>query len=122
MRRPGWLAVALAGAGGFFVGVLLVIALGGPQDAPTRTVTKIAHSITTGVDIVVKVRVPAVVGLELPDAQSRLEKAGFKVDVKGKSFLDELFGSPTYTVTEQTPAPTVFLYRGATVHITVKGS
>jgi beta-lactam-binding protein with PASTA domain len=119
VRSPGWLTVALAGAGGFFVGVILVIVLGGPADGPTRTVTQIAHSLTTGVDVVVKVRVPPVEGLELDDAQSRLKAAGFAVKVDGKSFLDELFGNPTYRVTKQTPGPTVFMRRGATVQLQV---
>ena len=121
MRRPGWLAVGFAAAAGFFVGVFLVIALGGPKSAGTKTVTRYAHSLTTGVNIVVKVRVPPVVGLGLDDAQSRLSKAGFETDVSGQSFLDELFGG-SYRVVGQSPGPTVFLRRGSTVHLDVEAS
>jgi beta-lactam-binding protein with PASTA domain len=121
VRRPGWLLVGLGTATGFFVGVFLVIALGGPQSGGTKTVTRFAHSITTGIPIVVKVRVPAVVGLGLDDAKSRLGKAGFHTDVQGESFLDKLFGGG-YRVTAQSPGPTVFLVRGGTVQLQVESS
>ena len=58
---------------------------------------------------------------ELPDAQSRLSKAGFETDVSGQSFLDELFGG-SYRVVGQSPGPTVFLRRGSTVHLDVEAS
>ena len=124
MKRPGWLAVALAGAGGFFVGVLLMILLGGPKDAPTKTVTTVARSITNGVGVVVKVRVPNVVGLPLPDARDRLDAAGFEVDVDGLGIAG-LFGQVfegDFAVVAQDPGPTVFLVRGKTVTVRVDGT
>jgi hypothetical protein len=122
VRRPGWLGVGLGTAAGFFVGVFLVIALGGPKSGGERTVTKVAGSVTTGIPIVVKVRVPAVVGLDLNDAKSRMSKAGFHTDVSGTSFLNDLFGDGSYTVQAQSPGPTVFLVRGATVKLAVRTS
>jgi len=124
VKRPGWLAVALAGAGGFFAGVLLMILLGGPKDAPTRTVTTVARSITNGVGVVVKVRVPNVVGLPLPDARDRLDAAGFDVEVDGLGIAG-LFGQVfegDFQVVSQEPAPTVFLIRGKTVTVRVDGT
>jgi len=114
--------VALGAAAGFFVGVFLVIALGGPKSGGTRTVTRAAGPVTTGVPIVVKVRVPGVVGLGLDDAKSRMSKAGFHTDVSGTSFWDDLLGSGSYTVRAQSPGPTVFLVRGATVKLSVVSS
>ncbi len=124
MKSPGWLTVALAGAGGFFVGVLLVIVLGGPQSGPERTVTKVATSLTSGVKVVVKVRVPNVVGLGLPDARDRLDAAGFDVSVDGlgvASVFGEIF-EDDFRVVSQEPAAPQFLVRGATVGLQVEGA
>jgi beta-lactam-binding protein with PASTA domain len=124
VRRPSWLTVALAGAGGFFVGVLLMILLGGPKDAPTKTVTTVARSITNGVGVVVKVRVPNVVGLSLPDARDRLEAAGFDVKVDGlgvAGWFGQVFEGD-FHVTSQSPGPTVFLIKGKPVTVQVEGT
>jgi len=124
VKRPGWLTVALAGAGGFFAGVLLVIVLGGPRSGPERTVTTVATSLTSGVNVVVKVRVPDVVGLGLPDARDRLDAAGFDVNVDGlgvASVFGEIFEDDFRVVAQEPPAPQ-FLVRGSTVALTVEGA
>ncbi len=118
--RPSWLLVAMVGAGGFLAGVLLVIALGGPKPPPARTITKISAAITTGGNVIVKVRVPELVGLPLPDARDRLRAAGFNADVQGLGLFGGLFESD-YQVTGQLPAAGTFLERGGTVRLLVSG-
>ena len=97
--RPTWLTVAMGGAAGFLVGVVLVVLLSPDQDAPTRTVTapppraaqptattpasRPPPPTTTTEPTVREVAVPDVAGEQLDVARERVEAAGFAVDVTG---------------------------------------
>ena len=107
--RPSWLTVALAGAGGFLCGVLLVAILGGPKGttktetrASVRTVTTTRTVTRTETAPAVQDGVPDVVGQRLDDAQKTLEDAGYDVDVQDGT----LFGvvePENFVVTGQDP-------------------
>jgi PASTA domain len=112
-RRPrgfGPLALAIAGAGGFLAGILLVAILGGAQPVyKERTISVAAQPQGTAV--------PALVGQRLDTALDRLERAGLKAQVDGGLFgiVDE----SSWQVVEQNPSPGARLHRGDTVTLRV---
>jgi hypothetical protein len=118
--RPSWLTVALAAAGGFLAGVLLVAILGGPKGT-VRTETRTTASVATQTRTVTtddRPAVPDVVGRRLPEARDVLTQAGFDVDVQD----DTVFGildERNYVVTEQAPAAGLRVEPGSAVTITV---
>ena len=69
-EQPSWLAVAIAGAGGFLAGVLLVAILGGPKGVVRTTTVQRTATVTRTVDG--RVAVPDVIGLRAsPRASAR---------------------------------------------------
>jgi beta-lactam-binding protein with PASTA domain len=117
VSKPGWLAVAIAGAGGFLAGVLLVAVLGGPKGITRTTTTTVTRAETVTRTIDGRETVPGVVGLSLPDAKARL--SGFDVDVVS----DSLFGvvdEDNWDVIEQDPAEGARLVSGGKVTVTVE--
>lgn len=122
------LALALAGAGGFLAGVLLVAILGGtPTIVETRTsrvtVTEQATATVPPVDpngtIVTETAVPQLVGEGLGTARERLEAAQFEIDISGGG----LFGpqvDDNWTVTAQDPAAGTQYQQGSTVRIQIE--
>jgi beta-lactam-binding protein with PASTA domain len=85
-HRPGWLTVAIAGAGGFLCGVLLIAILGGAKGVTRTTTDTVARTTTVTVDP--RPVVPDVVGRRLDDARNAVEAAGLRSDVVD----DTLFG------------------------------
>lgn len=108
MTRPSWLTVALASAGGFLAGVLLVAILGGPKGTTrtttdTRTVAKVRTVTDTKTETKTVTQstpapadpgpggggeqgnagdgVPNVVGRRLDRADAELRAAGFSSEV-----------------------------------------
>jgi len=121
MKTPTWLTVALAGAGGFLAGVLLVAALGGAKGTTKTTTERHTQTQTQTITRTVDGReqVPDVVGKSLPDARGQLEDAGFKVDVVD----DTLFGivdEDHFVVTDQDPGAGARLASGEHVAVTVE--
>jgi beta-lactam-binding protein with PASTA domain len=116
-ETPSWLTVAIAGAGGFLAGVLLVAVLGGPKGVTHTTTQRVTQTVTTTIDD--RAQVPGVVGQVLRDAKQTLEDAGFDVEVVSGS----LFGvvdEDNWVVTEQDPAEGTRLAPGAKVTVTVE--
>jgi PASTA domain len=110
-RRFGPLAMALAGAGGFLVGVLLIAILGGAQPVyKERTLTVARPSQGSPV--------PALVGQPLDVALDRLQSAGLKGDVQGGGLFGVLDESG-WKVVDQDPSPGARLSQGDTVHLDV---
>jgi hypothetical protein len=111
-RRFGPLGLAIAGAGGFLAGILLVAILGGAQPVyKERTISVAAQPQGTAV--------PALVGQRLDDALDRLETAGLKAKVDGGG----LFGiveEGNWRVTEQDPSEGARLHQGDTVTLHVE--
>jgi hypothetical protein len=110
-RRFGTLGMALAGAGGFLAGVLLIAILGGAQPVykeRTLTVSRPAQGSP----------VPALVGQRLDVALDRLESAGLKGEVKGGGLFGVLDES-SWRVVDQDPSPGARLSQGDTVHLDI---
>jgi hypothetical protein len=110
-RRFGVLGMALAAAGGFLAGVLLVAILGGAQPVYKERTVRIA-STPQGV------AVPALTGVRLDRALDRLESAGLKGDVRGGGLFGVL-DEAGWTVVDQDPSPGARLRQGDTVHLDV---
>jgi hypothetical protein len=113
-RRFGLLGLAIAAAGGFLAGILLVAILGGAQPVyKERTISIAAKPQGTAV--------PALVGQRLDQALDRLETAGLKAKVDGGG----LFGiveESNWQVVEQDPSPGARLRQGDTVTLRVDRS
>jgi PASTA domain len=116
VRRPGprfgWLGIALAAAGGFFAGVLLIAILGGAKPV-VREHTLMVAARVSGTEV------PRLVGLHLDVALGRLQDIG----LRGESSGGGLFGflnQGGLTVVHQDPSPGSRLRRGDTVHLDVQ--
>jgi len=110
-RRFGPLGLAIAGAGGFLAGILLVAILGGAQPVyKERTISVAAQPQGTAV--------PALVGQRLDTALDRLEKAGLKAQVDGGGLFG-IVDESGWQVVEQDPSPSSRLHRGDTVTLRV---
>ena len=110
-RRFALLGMALAGAGGFLAGVLLIAILGGAQPVykeRTLTVSKPPQGRA----------VPALVGQRLDVALNRLESAGLKGDVQGGGLFGVLNESD-WKVVDQDPSPGARLSQGDTVRLDI---
>jgi PASTA domain len=111
-RRFGPLGLAIAGAGGFLAGILLVAILGGAQPVyKERTISVAARPQGTAV--------PALVGQRLDDALDRLETAGLKAKVDGGGVFGVLEES-NWRVVEQDPSQGARLHQGDTVTLHVE--
>jgi hypothetical protein len=110
-RRFGPLGMALAGAGGFLAGVLLIAILGGAQPVykeRTLTVSKPPQGSA----------VPALVGQRLDVALDRLQSAGLKGDVQGGGLFGVL-DEASWKVVHQDPSPGARLGQGDTVRLDI---
>jgi hypothetical protein len=110
-RRFGPLGMALAGAGGFLVGVLLIAILGGAQPVYKERTLTVARPLQGSA-------VPALVGQRLDVALDRLESAGLKGDVQGGGLFGILDESG-WKVVHQDPSPGARLAQGDTVRLDV---
>jgi PASTA domain len=110
-RRFGSLGLALAGAGGFLAGVLLVAILGGAQPVYKERTIRVAQSAQG-------VAVPALVGQRLDIALDRLESAGLKGEVDGGGLFGVLDES-NWRVVDQDPSRSARLRQGDTVRLRV---
>jgi beta-lactam-binding protein with PASTA domain len=110
-RRFGTLGIALAAAGGFLAGVLLIAILGGAQPVYKERTIKVTATPTG-------TAVPALNGVRLDRALDQLEKAGLKGDVNGGGLFGILSESD-WTVVGQDPSPGSRLKRGDTVRLDV---
>jgi PASTA domain len=110
-RSFGTLAMAIAAAGGFLAGVLLIAVLGGAQPVykeRTLTVSRPAQGSP----------VPALIGQRLDVALDRLEGAGLKGEVRGGGLFGVLNESD-WKVVDQDPSPGARLSQGDTVHLDI---
>jgi PASTA domain len=110
-RRFGPLGLALAAAGGFLAGVLLVAILGGAQPAYKERTISVARTPEG-------MAVPALVGQPLDVALDRLESVGLKGDVHGGGLFGVLDES-SWRVVGQDPSNGSRLHRGDTVQLDV---
>ena len=110
-RRFGPLGLALAGAGGFLAGILLIAILGGAQPVYKERTIRVARPPQG-------TAVPALVGQRLDRALDRLEGIGLKADVQGGGLFGVLDESG-WTVVEQNPSPGARLRQGDTVTLHV---
>ncbi len=110
-RRFGPLGMALAGAGGFLAGVLLIAILGGAQPViKERTITVAKPPQGTAV--------PTLIGVRLDRALDRLESAGLKADVQGGGLFGVLDESG-WKVVDQDPSGGARVSQGDTVRLDV---
>jgi PASTA domain len=110
-RRFGPMGMALAGAGGFLAGVLLIAILGGAQPVykeRTLTVSRPPQGSA----------VPALVGQRLDVALDRLQSAGLKGDVQGGGLFGVLDES-SWKVVDQDPSPGARLSQGDSVRLDI---
>jgi PASTA domain-containing protein len=110
-RRFGPLGLALAAAGGFLVGVLLIAILGGAQPVYKERTISVARKPQG-------VAVPALSGVRLDRALDRLESAGLKGEVRGGGLFGVL-DEGNWTVVDQDPSPGARLRQGDTVHLDI---
>lgn len=109
---------AIAGAGGFLAGVLLVAILGGAKPVIRETTVTVSRPVTTGGNVITKTLVPDLVGQPLDIAMDRLARAGFEADVDGGG----LFGvieEDNWEVVEQSPSPGGYLEQGSSVSLRI---
>jgi PASTA domain len=112
VRRFGPLGLAIAGAGGFLAGVLLVAILGGAQPVyKERTISVAAQPQGTAV--------PALAGQRLDDALDRLEDAGLKGEVDGGGLFG-IVDEGNWRVVDQDPSQGARLRQGDTVRLHVE--
>ena len=110
-RRFGPLAIALAAAGGFLAGVLLVAILGGAQPAYKERTISVARSPEG-------TAVPALVGQPLDVALDRLQSAGLKGEVHGGGVFG-VVDEGNWRVVDQDPSNGARLRQGDTVRLDV---
>jgi hypothetical protein len=110
-RRFGVLGMALAGAGGFLAGVLLIAILGGAQPVYKERTIRVSKPPQG-------TAVPALVGQRLDRALDGLKTVGLKADVQGGGLFGVLDESG-WTVVSQDPSPGSRLKEGDTVHLQV---
>lgn len=110
-RQFGWLGLALAIAGGFLAGVLLVAILGGAQPVyKDRTLTVAARQAGTAV--------PALRGVRLDHALDSLSSVGLKADVQGGGLFGVVDES-SWVVSGQNPSAGARLRPGDTVTLQI---
>jgi len=110
-RSFGTLGMAIAAAGGFLAGVLLIAILGGAQPVykeRTLTVSRPAQGSA----------VPTLVGQRLDVALDRLESAGLKGEFQGGGLFGVL-DERDWKVVDQDPSPGARLSQGDTVHLDI---
>lgn len=110
-RRFGPLGMALAGAGGFLAGVLLIAVLGGAQPVYKERTLTVSKPLQGSA-------VPALVGQRLDVALDRLQSAGLKGDVQGGGLFGVLDES-SWRVVDQDPSPGARLSQGDTVRLDI---
>jgi hypothetical protein len=110
-RRVGPLGIALAAAGGFLAGVLLIAILGGAQPVYKERTLTVSKPLQGSA-------VPALVGQRLDVALDRLQSAGLKGDVQGGGLFGVLDES-TWKVVDQDPSPGARLSQGDTVRLDI---
>ncbi len=108
-QEPGWLGVVLGVAGGFLLGVVLLVALGGVVHDRTHVVrhTAIVTQTTTVKVKVVPPRrpgditVPNVVGVTLDNAEQQLADIGLDDEISGGGAF--VFDASSWDVVAQHP-------------------
>jgi hypothetical protein len=110
--------VALAAAGGFLAGVLLVLALGGGSDTKTKTET-VTAAVTNGGTVIVSTTVPQLVGQPLDVARDRVERSKFDLVVDHGGGVLGVLVEHNWQVTAQTPDAGTKLEQGSTVHVDI---
>ena len=110
-RRFGPLGLALAAAGGFLAGVLLVAILGGAQPVYKERTISVARTPTG-------TAVPALVGQRLDVALDRLQSAGLKGEVHGGGVFG-VVDENNWRVVDQDPSRGARLRQGDTVRLEV---
>jgi hypothetical protein len=110
-RRFGPLAIALAAAGGFLAGVLLIAILGGAQPVYKERTLTVSKPLQGSA-------VPALVGQRLDVALDRLQSAGLKGDVQGGGLFGVL-DETSWKVVHQDPSPGARLGQGDTVRLDI---
>jgi PASTA domain len=110
-RRFGPLAIALAAAGGFLAGVLLIAILGGAQPAYKERTISVARTPQG-------TAVPALVGQRLDVALDRLQSVGLKGEVHGGGLFGVVDES-NWRVVDQDPSNGARLHQGDTVRLNV---
>jgi hypothetical protein len=112
VRRFGPLGLAVAGAGGFLAGVLLVAILGGAQPVyKERTISVAARPQGTAI--------PALIGQRLDVALDRLSTAGLKGKVDGGGIFG-IVEERNWRVASQDPSQGARLRQGDTVTLHVE--
>lgn len=110
-RRFGPLGIALAAAGGFLAGVLLIAILGGAQPAYKERTISVARTPEG-------TAVPALVGQPLDVALDRLQSAGLKGEVHGGGVFG-VVDEGNWRVVDQDPSNGARLRQGDTVRLDV---
>ena len=110
-RRFGPMGIALAGAGGFLAGVLLIAILGGAQPVYEERTLTVARPPQGSA-------VPALVGQPLDVALDRLQSAGLKGDVQGGGLFG-ILDEGDWKVVDQDPSPGARLGQGDTVRLDI---
>jgi beta-lactam-binding protein with PASTA domain len=110
-RRFGPLGMALAAAGGFLAGVLLIAVLGGAQPAYKERTIRVARTPEG-------TAVPALVGQRLDVALDRLQSAGLKGEVHGGGVFG-VVDEGNWRVVDQDPSNGARLRQGDTVRLDV---
>jgi PASTA domain len=110
-RRFGPFGMALAGAGGFLAGVLLIAILGGAQPVYKERTLTVSKPLQGSA-------VPALVGQRLDVALDRLQSAGLKGDVQGGGLFGVL-DEGDWKVVDQDPSPGARLSQGDTVRLDI---
>jgi hypothetical protein len=110
---PGWLPIAIAGAAGFLLGVVVLVLVRGVVHDEVRTRT---HTVVKTRTVVEQPKVPNVVGMTLGEASDALAAKGYQVDARGGGFFGPDSGD---TVNSQAPEAGAVVAGGATITLDV---
>ncbi|WP_354702283.1 hypothetical protein DSM112329_02639 [Paraconexibacter sp. AEG42_29] len=126
--RPSRLTVALAGAGGFLAGVLLVAALGGTPTTTVSETTTQAVTVTAPAQTLTTPpsdpgpsfpTVPELVGARLDQAQDRLDDLQLRASVLGGGTFG-VVDETNWVVVQQDPPSGTRLATGADVVLRIE--
>lgn len=119
--RRSWVSLALAGACGLLLGLLVATALPGTGDETLTQTERITvpGTVTNGGTVITRTLIPPIVGEPLDVAKQRAERARFDLVVDSGGGLFGVRRDENWEVVAQRPGPGELIEQGSTIHVDV---